>query len=439
MKKISEHLGQIIVALCGIVLCVCAIVVFRADIGAFFNNIVGKETGVGNQLLDGVNNPDFAITVDYERPVITLDQDLSEDSNNPTSIAGSVSNGNYTISGKVTDNAGVQSVTVNGTEVAVAADGTWSATVAIAQNETKEIVIFATDVSGNKASKTVHIANIEYINFTVTSSNRTKVGYTGAENEALVIPATFYDETDGKWYKVIAIDSSAFDSCTKLTSIDIPDSITNIERNVFFGCTNLTNITIPDSVTSIGTQAFMNCTNLALTSLPSGITSIGDQAFAYCTNLALTSLPESVISIGFGAFRDCENITWTSLPSGLTSIGNYAFSCCYNLALTELPSGITSIGDRAFASCYNLALTRLPSGLASIGEASFSSCKNLTSIVIPESVTSIGREAFYYSVNLRDITFEGTVEQWNAISFGLSWKSSVPATEVVCSDGTVNL
>jgi len=61
---------------------------------------------------------------------------------------------------------------------------------------------------------------------------------------------------------VTRIGSSAFSSCTGLTSVTIPDSVTSIGSGAFYNCTGLTNITIPDSVTSISSWAFQNCTGL---------------------------------------------------------------------------------------------------------------------------------------------------------------------------------
>ena len=59
MKLISEHLGEIIVALAGVALLVAACVVFKAEIGGFFNSIVSKLTGIGNNVLDGINVGDM--------------------------------------------------------------------------------------------------------------------------------------------------------------------------------------------------------------------------------------------------------------------------------------------------------------------------------------------------------------------------------------------
>lgn len=54
-------------------------------------------------------------------------------------------------------------------------------------------------------------------------------------------------------------------------------------------------------------------------------------------------------------------------------------------------------------------------------------------------VTSIGASAFYGCNSLTSITFEGTVEEWNAMGVDASTWDDCPATEIVCGDGTVAL
>ena len=76
--------------------------------------------------------------------------------------------------------------------------------------------------------------------------------------------------------KVIA--DRAFEDCSGLTSITIPDSVTSIGNYTFYGCTGLTSVTIPDSVTSIGYDAFMHCTGLTSVTIPDSVTSIGSSA-----------------------------------------------------------------------------------------------------------------------------------------------------------------
>ena len=74
-----------------------------------------------------------------------------------------------------------------------------------------------------------------------------------------------------------------------------------------------------------------------------------------------------------------------------------------------------------------------------IGAYNYFNCTNLTSITIPNSITNIGRMAFYNCPALETINYEGTVEQWNAITKDSNWNMMVPATEVICFDGTVSL
>lgn len=99
---------------------------------------------------------------------------------------------------------------------------------------------------------------------------------------------------------------------------------------------------------------------------------------------------------------------------------------------------VVGIDKLGFYDCPNLTAVTIPNSVNSIGKESFTNCISLESITIPNSVTSID-DAFYYCTSLININYEGTVEQWNAISLSGSWNYLVPATEVICSDGTVTL
>ena len=110
-----------------------------------------------------------------------------------------------------------------------------------------------------------------------------------------------------------------------------------------------------------------------------------------------------------------------------------------NVVIPATYKGRPVVGVRSFAQCKTLKSITIPDSVTSIGAWAFSECYSLTSITIPASVTSIGENAFNSCTSLTSINFEGTVEQWNSISFGDYWNDDIPATEVVCSDGTVTL
>ena len=81
------------------------------------------------------------------------------------------------------------------------------------------------------------------------------------------------------------IGNYAFYKCYRLTSINIPDSVTSIGDYAFCYCYSLTSINIPDSVTSIGGSAFSDCSRLTSIDIPDSVTYIWSSAFCYCSRL----------------------------------------------------------------------------------------------------------------------------------------------------------
>ena len=175
--------------------------------------------------------------------------------------------------------------------------------------------------------------------------------YEGIEH--VTIPATFTH--DGTKFTVRWIGSThgAFNGCSTLKSVTLPNTIISIDNGAFMDCPNLTSITIPSSVTSIGNgafsasglksitipssvktinlRAFRNCTELASITIGSGVTSIGEAAFANCTSLTSVTIPRKVESIDFDAFYGCESLKSFTIGSGVKSIGSGVVSNCPSL------------------------------------------------------------------------------------------------------------
>ena len=208
---------------------------------------------------------------------------------------------------------------------------------------------------------------------------------------------------------VTSIGQQAFAYCSSLVSVTIPDSVTSIGKEAFRGCSSLESVTIPDSVTSIGSYAFSGCSSLASVTIGNGVTSIGEEAFSWCSSLTSITIPDSVTSIGDSAFYWCLSLTNVTIGDGVISIGDSAFCNCTSLASITIPDSVTSIGERAFSGCTSLASITIPDSVTEIGEGVFSGCSSLASITIPNSVTSIGEKAFHWCSSLTSITIPDSV------------------------------
>ena len=293
--------------------------------------------------------------------------------------------------------------------------------------------------------------------------------YKGPDSGEVVIPKTIGG------YEVKKISDGAFQNCTGITSVVIPDGVMIIGEFVFSGCTSLAEIVIPDSVTSIGGYAFSYCTSLAEITIPDSVTSIGGYAFSDCTSLTEIVIPDSVTSIGVCAFSGCTSLSKVDLPKNLTGIYSGVFSGCTSLTEITIPDSVTSIGGSAFSGCTSLAeitvspnnknyssvagvlfnkdvselivypkgngrsAYTVPDGVTSIGGSAFSGCTSLAEIVIPDSVTSIGDSAFSGCTSLAEIVIPDSVTSIGVFAFSgctsLS-KVDLPKTLTTIEAGT---
>ena len=299
-------------------------------------------------------------------------------------------------------------------------------------------------------------------------------------NGDLTIPASV--PYGNRSYTVTAIGSAAFWRCTDLKSVNIPYSVTEIKDDAFEVCNNMTSVIIQDSgdvpsrLETIGQDAFASCHKLTSVNIPKSVTSIGANAFTNCyklnavhitdlvawCNISFNGLysnplrhahnlylngslirelviPSSVTKIKYLAFYGCSCLTSVTIPLSVKSIGAYAFVGCSGLTSVMIPRKVTSIGAYAFSNCSGLTSmivenenskydsrdncnaiietgtnkllfgcqnTTILNSVTSIGDGAFEGCTGLTSITIPSSVTFIDNYAFRGCTGLSSIKSE---------------------------------
>ena len=299
-------------------------------------------------------------------------------------------------------------------------------------------------------------AIIDGLKYQLDSNNTaTVIGYTGTP-ERVTVPHTISYENET--LTVTSIGNNAFQNCTSLICVTIPDSITSIGSCTFDNCTSVTEVYYLGTVSqfkSIGlginnkciTEGVIYCIDGTIfnvdtviidglkyrlgknntatvigytgtqqnVTIPSTIsyakatltvTGILYNAFYKCASLTNITIPDSVTNIGSNAFEKCTSLTSVIIGNGVTSIDYRAFCDCRNLTNVTIGNSVESIGEEAFENCESLTNVTIGNSVESIGEHAFNSCSSLTNITIPNSVTSIGESAFGFCTSLTDFTVD---------------------------------
>lgn len=228
------------------------------------------------------------------------------------------------------------------------------------------------------------------------------------------------------------------DENTEITTLEIPDGITEISAGLFYGCAGIKEVKIPSSLKKIGSHAFANCSGLTSIIIPNNVTQfVNNTTFKNCNSLTYVELHckdtpsfsgntsiktlilgEEVEIINGNAFKGCTGLTSVNIPNSVTSIGDEAFSGCTNLSSVFLINNSTSIGKDAFSGtawynnqsdgiiylgkiAYKFKGTMpenaeiiIKEGTEKISAGIFSDCSNPFSVKIPSSMTAIGDQTF---------------------------------------------
>ena len=242
------------------------------------------------------------------------------------------------------------------------------------------------------------------------------------------------------------IGYSAFSGCEQLTKIAIPGNVKIIDGSAFYGCVRLADVTLGNSVEEIGGYAFSDCKRLEKLTMPDSLKIMGYYAFSNCTSLTSVSLG-GVEQMGYRIFNGCTSLKKLTIPKTLTETDSYssggplagsgitsvtfekgienipAYICAGATYLTNvtLPEKEDTIDGYAIRSCAfsgtAISSVTLPDSLTDIGYSAFSGCEQLTKIAIPGNVKIIDGSAFYGCVRLADVTLGNSVEEIGGYAF----------------------
>jgi hypothetical protein len=180
--------------------------------------------------------------------------------------------------------------------------------------------------------------------------------------------------------------------------------VTSIGGEAFEGCSSLTSINIPEGVTSIGDGAFGECSSLTSITLSKGVTSIGDRAFCNCWSLTNINIPESVTSFGENALQGCSSLQKVICHSSVNDIGDIDSSNnLYCWLIINIPDGKLPIYG---TNWQNVVIN-------GVAENVILPYKGVVDFTIPEEVKSINKIS--YTMNF-GANYSGSYGIWRTIA-----------------------
>lgn len=231
----------------------------------------------------------------------------------------------------------------------------------------------------------------------------------------------------------------AFDGCSSLESIELPDGIIRLNSGAFRNCCNLREVKFPTSLETIDNNAFENTGLREIDLSGTNLNYLGAAAFASCKSLKSVVLDGIPLADGSkllpdyiqeGVFEGCFGLRSVKMrDTDLETIGPRWFKCCWNLNDIELPRNLKTISEQAFDDCRSLSFIELPETLQSVGksafrysgirsinlpsgvkdiaggafEGAFASCTQLVSFKLPASVKELGNYTFDWCYALKHI------------------------------------
>lgn len=237
------------------------------------------------------------------------------------------------------------------------------------------------------------------------------------------------------------IGYGAFENCTLISALELPDTTEYISEAAFGGCIGVGSVRLGNNVTHVGSGAFENLDTVegltefggamylgnsenpyvvlvkAIDSertayhVHSSTNVIYESAFEGMSALEAIEIPHHMTEIGRRAFYNCVSLRGVELPEGMSTVEEYAFYGCSSISALEIPSSITDIEASAFEGCSALTSLTLSNRTRTVGNRAFAGCTSLSSVEIPGTVTYIADSSFLECESLVSVAF-AAAEGW---------------------------
>lgn len=226
--------------------------------------------------------------------------------------------------------------------------------------------------------------------------------------------ATFHPDT-------VIICGDAFEDCSKLNELVIPEGVVSIGG---FALPSLETVSIPASMEFIDSSAFDYCktpTEITVAEDNPCYKSVGGSLFShdgtrlikYASGQTVESyrVPEGTVVIELAAFEEAKHLIEVVLPDSVEEIEHSAFLRCDRMQSIHLGNGLRRIGGQAFGFCTSLTEITIPDSVEELSYSVFSYCDKLESAVIGSGVIKMDTEVFDGCDALREVVFKDS-EGW---------------------------
>ena len=175
-------------------------------------------------------------------------------------------------------------------------------------------------------------------------------------------------------YNTTSIGARAFQNCSELEEVIKYDKITVVGEFAFWNCSKLKEFKLP-KLEKLYESTFQGCKSLTSLEIPEGITDLPKSFAGGCSSLKNIVLPKSLISVGWGALSGCSSLERIDLPETLEKIMMDAFQNCTSLKYFRLPEGINNIYDHIISGCTALEELHIPKLPLIMNNYAFAKCQ----------------------------------------------------------------